>query len=115
MIAYFFPRYAVYFTVLLGWIFLGLVFLYGSPDIQLYASSIAFFYIFVSLGIVISAFSGQLMQERKYRDIFENSQAGIFTFSLEIPEIREIQRPGRRHSRVCPGRDEGLGGIPALV
>ena len=89
LIAYFSPRYAVYFTVLLGWIFLGLVFLYGSPDIQLYASSIAFFYIFVSLGIVISAFSGQLMQERKYRDIFENSQAGIFTVSLETSRIRE--------------------------
>ena len=90
LIAYFSPRYAVYFTVFLGWIFLGLVYLYGPPDIQLYASSIAFFYIFVSLGIVISAFSGQLVQERKYHDIFENSQAGIFTFSLETSRIREF-------------------------
>ena len=83
LIAYFSPRYAVYFTVLLGWIFLGIVYLYGSPDIQLYGSSIAFFYIFVSLGIVISAFSSQLVQEKKYRDIVENSQAGMFTFSPE--------------------------------
>jgi PAS domain S-box-containing protein len=89
LIAYFSPRYAVYFTVLLGWIFLGLVYLYGSPDIQLYGSSIAFFYVFVSLGIVISAFSNQLVQEKKYRDIVENSQAGIFTFSLETSRIRE--------------------------
>jgi PAS domain S-box-containing protein len=90
LLAYFFPRYAVYFTVLLGWIFLGLVWLYGPGDIQLYASSIAFFYIFVSLGIVISAFSGQMMQERKYREIFENSQAGMLTFDLDIQKIRTI-------------------------
>ena len=90
LMAYFYPRYAVYFTVFLGWIFLGLVWLYGPADIQLYASSIAFFYIFVSLGVVISAFSSQLLQERKYREIFENSQAGILTFDLETQQIREI-------------------------
>ena len=90
LLAYFFPRYAVYFTVLLGWIFLGLVWLYGPADIQLYASSIAFFYIFVSLGIVISAFSGQMMQERKYREIFEHSQAGMLTFDLDTQKIRKI-------------------------
>lgn len=90
LLAYFYPRYGVYFTVLLGWIFLGLVWLYGPADIQLYASSIAFFYIFVSLGVVISAFSSQLLQERKYREIFENSQAGMLTFDLDTQQIREI-------------------------
>lgn len=90
LLAYLYPRYAVYFTVFLGWIFLGLVWLYGPSDIQLYASSIAFFYIFVSLGVVISAFSGQLMQERKYHEIFENSQAGMLTFDLDTQQIREF-------------------------
>jgi len=90
ILAYFHPRYAVYFTVFLGWIFLGLVYLYGPLDIQFYAASIAFFYIFVSLGVIISALSGQLHQERRYREIFENSQAGIFTFDVENQKIREI-------------------------
>ncbi len=90
MIAYFYPRYSVYITILLGWIFLGLVYLYGPADVRLYTSSFAFFYIFVSLGIVITAFSGQMMQERKYREIFENSQAGIFTFDIELQQIREV-------------------------
>ncbi|MCK9632459.1 MAG: PAS domain-containing protein [Methanoregula sp.] len=89
-IAYCCPRYSVYFTVLLGWIFLGLVYLYGSGSIQLYVASMAFFYIFVSLGIVLSAFSGQALQERKYRDIFETSQTGIITFELETQKIRTI-------------------------
>jgi PAS domain S-box-containing protein len=78
MIAYFYPRYSVYITVLLGWIFLGLVWLYGPADIRLYTSSFAFFYIFVSIGVIITAFSGQL------------SQAGIFTFDLELQQIQEV-------------------------
>jgi PAS domain S-box-containing protein len=92
LLAYFYPRYAVYFTILLGWIFLGLVYLYGPVDIRLYAASSAWFYIFVSIGVIISAFAGQLMQERKYREIFENSQAGILTFDVELQNIREINQ-----------------------
>jgi PAS domain S-box-containing protein len=92
LLAYLYPRYAVYFTIILGWIFLGLVYLYGPVDIRLYAASSAFFYIFVSIGVVISAFSGQLMQEKKYREIFENSQAGMFTFDRELQKIREINQ-----------------------
>jgi PAS domain S-box-containing protein len=92
LMAYLSPRFAVYFTVLLGWIFLGLVYLYGPVDIQLYAASSAFFYIFVSIGIVISAFAGQLMHEKKYREIFESSQAGIFTFDLGKQTISETNR-----------------------
>jgi PAS domain S-box-containing protein len=90
LIAYCCPRYAVYFTVILGWIFLGLVYLYGPASIQLYVASMAFFYIFVSLGIVLAAFSGQALQERKYREIFETSQAGIITFERETQKIRII-------------------------
>jgi PAS domain S-box-containing protein len=92
LLAYLYPRYAVYFTIVLGWIFLGLVYLYGPVDIRLYAASSAFFYIFVSIGVVISAFSGQLMQERKYREIFENSQAGMFTFDRERHKILTVNQ-----------------------
>jgi PAS domain S-box-containing protein len=90
LLAYFFPRYSVYVTILLGWVFLGLVFLYGPADIRLYTSSFAFFYVFVSIGVVVSAFSGQLVQERRYREIFENSQAGIFAINLGDRQIREV-------------------------
>jgi len=92
LIAYCFPRYAVYFTVVLGWIFLGLVYLYGPASIQLYVSSMAFFYIFVSLGVVLAALSGQILQERKYREIFETSEAGIMTVDRESQKIRTANR-----------------------
>jgi len=92
LLAYFYPRYAVYFTIALGWILLGIVYLYGAGDIRLYAAGSAFFYVFVSIGVVISAFSGQLVQERKYREIFENSQAGIFTFDIESQKILTVNQ-----------------------
>jgi PAS domain S-box-containing protein len=92
LLAYRFPKYAVYLTVVLGWIFLGLVYLYGQVDIRLYAVSSAWFYVFVSIGVVISAFAGELLHERKYREIFENSQAGIFTFETQTGKIREINQ-----------------------
>jgi len=92
IIAYFSPRFAVYYTVLLGWIFLALVLLYGPPTLQLYAVSVAWFYIFVSIGVIISAFAGQLLHERTYREIFEQSQAGIFTFRIGSGALQEANR-----------------------
>lgn len=92
MVAWCCPRFAVYFTVILGWVFLGIVYLYGPASIQLYAASMAFFYIFVSLGVVLAAFSTQVVQERKYREIFETSQAGILTISRETRKILAANR-----------------------
>ena len=92
LMAYLSPRFAVYFTVLLGWIFLGLVYIYGPIDIQLYAASSAWFYIFVSIGIVISAFAGQVMHEKIYRVIFEGSQSGMLTFGIDNQIISETNR-----------------------
>jgi hypothetical protein len=34
LLAYFFPRTSVYFTILLGWVYLVLVYLYGPADIR---------------------------------------------------------------------------------
>jgi len=91
ILAYYSPRYAVYFTIVLGWLFLALVYLYGGPaNFQLYATGSAWFYIFVSIGVVISALSTQLVHEKKYREIFENSQAGMFTFDMQSGKILEI-------------------------
>lgn len=108
MIAWCCPRVAVYFTVVLGWIFLGLVYLYGPASIQLYAASMAFFYIFVSLGVVLAAFSTQIVQERKYREIFETSQAGILTISRET---RKILAANRKAASILGYTREELNGL----
>lgn len=108
MIAWCCPRYAVYFTVVLGWVFLGIVYLYGPASIQLYAASMAFFYIFVSLGVVLAAFSTQVVQERKYREIFETSQAGILTISRET---RKILAANRKAASILGYTSDGLTGL----
>jgi PAS domain S-box-containing protein len=90
LLAYTFPRYSVYFTIILGWIYLGLVYLYGNFDIRLYAASSAWFYIFVTIGVLLSSKIEELNQGRKYKGIFTNSQAGIFTFDREQGIITEI-------------------------
>jgi len=90
------PRIAIYFTIVLGWIYLGLVYFYGPHDIRLFATSVAWFYIFVTLGVVISSMADSLKQEKRFRDIFENSQAGIFTFDLGTTQIREINKTAAR-------------------
>ena len=92
IVAYFSPRFAVYYTVILGWIFLALVLVYGPSNLQLYAVSIAWFYIFVSVGVIIAAFAGQLLHEKTYREIFEQSQAGIFTFRVGSGSLQEANR-----------------------
>jgi PAS domain S-box-containing protein len=90
LLAYTFPRYSVYFTIILGWVYLGLVYLYGDFDIRLYAASSAWFYIFVTIGVLFSSKIEEVNQGRKYRGIFTNSQAGIFTFDREQGVITEI-------------------------
>jgi PAS domain S-box-containing protein len=70
---------------------LSLVYYYGNNNPNLIAVSTAWFVIFVTIGVVTSSFAeGLRAEERKYRGIFENSQAGIFTFDLPSQDIREI-------------------------
>jgi len=93
LIAYASPRVGIYFTILLGWLYLGLVFLYGALDINLLASSCIWFYVFVSLGVLISAYANEIAKQRKFQDIFMSSQSGIFTFD---PGTLRIQQHNAR-------------------
>jgi PAS domain S-box-containing protein len=77
------PRYAIYFTIILSWIYLGLVFLFMPFQIQSLVSSIAWFFIFVTLGVVISSLTESSQHEKKFREMFDNSLAGIFTFDID--------------------------------
>jgi PAS domain S-box-containing protein len=67
------------------------VYYFSNFNAELVAVSTAWFVIFVTIGVVTSSFAeGLRTEERKYRGIFENSQAGIFTFDLNTLRIREI-------------------------
>src|SRR5512137_641908 len=80
---YQYPSRGVLFSLGLSSVFLSLVYYYGNFNPNLIAVSTAWFVIFVTIGVVTSSFAeGLRAEERKYRGIFENSQAGIFTFDL---------------------------------
>jgi len=88
---YQYPNRGVLFSLGLSTIFLSLVYYYSNSNTTFIAIATAWFAIFVTIGVVTSSFaSGLRAEERKYRGIFENSQAGIFTFDLQSLDIREI-------------------------
>jgi PAS domain S-box-containing protein len=88
---YQYPNRGVLFSLGISTVFLSLVYYYGNFNANLIAVSTAWFVIFVTIGVVTSSFAdGLRAEERKYRGIFENSQAGIFTFDIATRNIREI-------------------------
>jgi PAS domain S-box-containing protein len=117
---YFYPHRGVLFTLLLSIVYLLLVYFFSRFDPSLVAVSTAWFVIFVTIGVVTSSFAeGLRSEERKYRGIFENSQAGIFTFDLSTGQILEINKKcarmlrynrqalvGMTISDLLPGQDE---------
>jgi PAS domain S-box-containing protein len=88
---YLYPNRGVIFSLILSAIYLTLVYGFSGFDPALVADSTAWFVIFITIGVVTSSFAeGLRTEERKYRGIFENSQAGIFTFDLATFRIREM-------------------------
>ncbi len=88
---YRYPQRGVVFSLLISIIYLILIYYFRSFNPLLVAVSTAWFVIFVTIGVVTSSFAeGMQSEEKKYRGIFENSQAGIFTFDLGTRKIREL-------------------------
>jgi len=88
---YRYPHRGVFFSLFISIIYLGLIYYLSSFNASLIAVSTAWFVIFVTIGVVTSSFAESLKtEEKKYRGIFENSQAGIFTFNLTTQKIIEM-------------------------
>ncbi|WP_321504518.1 ATP-binding protein [uncultured Methanoregula sp.] len=91
LFVYQYPRWGVLFSLFMSTIYLLLVYFISNFDPGFIAVSTAWFVIFVTIGVVTSSFAeGLRAEERKYRGIFENSQAGIFTFDITSERIREL-------------------------
>jgi PAS domain S-box-containing protein len=91
LFVYCYPDRGVVFSLLMSTIYLVLVYSLSNFNPAVIAVSTAWFVIFVTIGVVTSSFAeGLIAEERKYRGIFENSQAGIFTFDLSTLKIREL-------------------------
>jgi len=87
----FYPSRGVFFSLGISTVFLLLVYFFSNFNTDLIAVSTAWYVIFVTIGFVMSSFAeGFKAEERKYREIFENSQAGIFTFDITTLRIKEM-------------------------
>ena len=81
LIAFARPKLSIYGTVLIGWMYLALVFFIGLPTARLYMLATVWFYIFVSLGVLISTYSQVYHKEgERSCGTYYNSQAGAFRF-----------------------------------
>jgi PAS domain S-box-containing protein len=84
------PRFAIYFTIVLGWIYLLLVYFLMPFEIRSFASSIAWFYIFVTIGVVVSSLAESGRQDRKFREMFDNALAGLFMVDTVSGKIVQL-------------------------
>jgi PAS domain S-box-containing protein len=93
LIAFARPTKGIYGTVLVGWLYLVLILIIGLPNIQLYFLAMVWFYVFVSIGILLSTYA-QVYKKEGARSCgtYYNSQAGAFRFdkaSLRIIEANQ--------------------------
>lgn len=87
------PRLSIYFTVIVGWTYLALVFILGLPDTQHYVVATVWFYIFVSLGVLISTYSQVYRREgEKSCGVYYNSQAGAVSYDKKTLKIHDANR-----------------------
>jgi PAS domain S-box-containing protein len=115
LIAFARPKFSIYGTVLVGWIYLVLVFLIGLPDTRLYTQATIWFYVFVSIGVLISIYSQVYRREEdKNYGVYHNSQAGAFT--LDKKSLR-IQEPNQKFSQILHYEGDELGKktLPELI
>ncbi len=93
LIAFSRPKLSIYGAVLVGWLYVALVFIIGLPDIRLYTLATIWFYIFVSLGVLVSTYSQVYRKESdKSCGAYYNSQAGAFSYDRQTLRIRDANR-----------------------
>jgi len=81
---YFYSRYGAMYSLGISIVYVALVYFFGSPNSIQIAISTAWFAIFIVIGIIASSYANQLHnEERKIKNLFENTQDGIFCFNID--------------------------------
>jgi len=93
LVAYAFPHRGVMVTITLGWVYIVLVFVFGTFSARIIAVHTAWFYIFVSLGIVISLFAeksrdSKTQVELLKREAFQQIEHNMEQFAILNDQIR---------------------------
>jgi len=93
IVIYAFPKRGILFTVAMGWIYIVLVYVFGTISIRVIAAHTAWFYVYVSLGIVISSFvessrSDKEHVERIKKEAFQQIEHNMEQFVILNDQIR---------------------------
>lgn len=93
LVAYAFPSRGVLVTIALGWIYIVLVFMFGTSSVRVLAVHTAWFYIFVTIGIVLSRFgeksrASKLHLEQLKKEAFQQIKLNMEQFAILNDEIR---------------------------
>jgi len=97
LIAFTRPKISIFITVFVGWLYIGLVYSLGLPDTGIFARATVWFFIFVSIGVLISTYSREYRREgERSCGSFFNSQAGAFSYDREKLLITD---PNRKFSQ----------------
>ena len=93
LMAYAFPQRGVMFTIALGWIYIVLVYVFGTFSARTIAIHTAWFFIFVSLGIVISHYAessrtSKSEVERLKREAFQQIEHNMGQIATLNDQIR---------------------------
>ena len=90
LIAYTRLKISIYVTVFVGWLYIDLVYSLDLPDTGIFARATVWFFIFVSIGVLISTYSREYQKEGgRSCGSFFNSQAGVFSYDRENLKIRD--------------------------
>jgi len=91
LVVYFYPKQALIFTLCISLMYISLVFLLAAGNTDLMVIAAAWFAIFMTIGAVASFYATRLLEEqRRIRNIINNSQDGIFCFSLVNGSLIEV-------------------------
>jgi glucose-6-phosphate-specific signal transduction histidine kinase len=93
LVAYAFPQRGVMVTITLGWVYIVLVYVFGTFSVRIIAGHTAWFFIFISLGILISYFaesfrSSKTQVELLKRDAFQQIERNMEQSTILNDQIR---------------------------
>ena len=93
LVAYAFPQRGVLVTISLGWVYIVLVYVFGTLSTRVIALHTAWFFIFVSLGIVISHYAessraSKTQVEQLKREAFQQIEHNMEQFAILNDQIR---------------------------
>ncbi|HMK15624.1 MAG TPA: PAS domain S-box protein, partial [Methanomicrobiales archaeon] len=88
LIAYAYPRKGIYGSVIIGGIYLALVYFFAYPDVSALLGATTRFFFFVAIGSVITLLVRRMRdEEERYHGIFDHAQDGVFLLSPDGGKI----------------------------